>query len=182
MPPKRSAPSSSIAPTKSSKRARLDLDLTEDALEEMDKQELISHVLKLQSHIASTSNDTPANASPPGITPEELAAKTSKTRDMMVRGIKSQMKWKPSCKTNSAKFSYEASVTNPAIFHKLFKTPAGWKKKQLQYSPEEFAEFTRCYIEASIRYDTLSIQGKLVTVKWDEEGSVFKVSGNYGKG
>ncbi|KAF2815659.1 uncharacterized protein BDZ99DRAFT_514314 [Mytilinidion resinicola] len=124
MPPKRSAPSSSTVPAKPSKRARLGLDITEDALEEMDKQELISHILKLQCHIASTANETP---------------------------------WKPSCKTKSAKFSYEATVTDPAIFHKLFKMPAGWKKKQLQYSPEEFAEVTRCYIEASIRYGTLSI-------------------------
>ena len=88
------------------------------------------------------------------MSPEKTAAKASKLADTCATQIKKQMKWQvldliqsprpclklmsltsqPSCKQGRSKWSYENSVSHPAIFHNLFPTlPSNkaWKQKKL---------------------------------------------------
>lgn len=80
------------------KRARLsnqDQDMIpKDRLEAMGKDDLVAHILKLQAQILSTSQASPSPPATPGLTEEEIHRKASKARDMMEKGIKSQMKVK----------------------------------------------------------------------------------------
>lgn len=78
------------------KRARLSIQepdmITKDRLEAMGKDDLVAHILKLQAQILSTSQASPSPPATPGLTEEEIHRKASKARDMMEKGIKSQMK------------------------------------------------------------------------------------------
>ncbi|KAL8951515.1 MAG: hypothetical protein Q9222_002518 [Ikaeria aurantiellina] len=69
----------------------------------------------------------------------------------MEKGVTSQMKWKPSCKAGTAKFSYSAVVPSTATFLTLFKLDAGWKKKMLHFAPSSFQQTTYTDISAGIR-------------------------------
>lgn len=74
------------------KRSKQDV-LSRDLLEAMEKDELISHILSLQSQILTTSHQAPPSPpATPGLSLEEVHHKASKARDMMAKGIKSQMK------------------------------------------------------------------------------------------
>ena len=74
------------------KRSKQDV-LSRDLLEAIEKDELISHILSLQSQILTTSHQAPPSPpATPGLSPEEVHHKASKARDMMAKGIKSQMK------------------------------------------------------------------------------------------
>ncbi|KAL9608939.1 MAG: hypothetical protein Q9204_009197, partial [Flavoplaca sp. TL-2023a] len=74
------------------KRSKQDV-LSRDLLEAMEKDELGSHILSLQSQILTTSHQAPPSPpATPGLSPEEVHHKASKARDMMAKGIKSQMK------------------------------------------------------------------------------------------
>ncbi|CAL8579199.1 hypothetical protein XPA_004950 [Xanthoria parietina] len=165
------------------KRARLsnqDQDMIpKDRLEAMGKDDLVAHILKLQAQILSTSQASPSPPATPGLTEEEIHRKASKARDMMEKGIKSQMKWKPSCKTGAARFSYSGVVASTQVFLKMFHLDTDWKKKQLQFPPADFQDTTGADISASIRYGYLNITSKNVTVRWDPEELTFTVTGSY---
>ena len=62
----------------------------------------------------------------------------------------------------------------------MFRRPADWKKKQLQFGPAKFQHTTRTNISTSIRYGHLNITGKNVTVRWDANDLTFTVTGSYG--
>ncbi|KAL9616530.1 MAG: hypothetical protein Q9204_008568 [Flavoplaca sp. TL-2023a] len=161
------------------KRTKQDV-LSRDLLKAMEKDELILHILSLQSQILTTSHQAlPSPPATPGLTPEEVHHKASKARDMMAKGIKSQMKWKPSCKTGGARFSYSGVVASPQVFLKLFRLGADWKKKQLQFDPADFQHTTGTDISTSIRYGRLNVTGKNVTVRWVPNESTFTVTGSY---
>ncbi|KAL8867481.1 MAG: hypothetical protein Q9198_008499 [Flavoplaca austrocitrina] len=148
------------------KRSKQDV-LSRDLLEAMEKDELGSHILSLQSQILITSHQAPPSPpATPGLSPEEVHHKASKARDMMAKGIKSQMKWKPS--------------SSPQVFLKLFRLGADWKKKQLQFDPADFQHTTGTDIATSIRYGRLNVTGKNVTVRWVPNELTFTVTGSYG--
>ncbi|KAL8846952.1 MAG: hypothetical protein Q9221_007994 [Calogaya cf. arnoldii] len=146
----------------------------------MEKEDLVALILKLQNHFLSMAQAPPSPPATPGLSEEEIQRKASKARDMMQKGIKSQMKWKPSCKTGGARFSYSGVVASTEVFLKLFRLGSDWKKKQLQFDPTEFQDTTGTDISASIRYGHLNITGKNVTVRWDPKDLTFTVTGSYG--
>ncbi|KAI4103476.1 MAG: hypothetical protein LQ339_004201 [Xanthoria mediterranea] len=78
------------------KRARLSNQeqdmIPKDRLEANGKDDLVAHILKLQAQILSTSQASPSPPATPGLSEEETHGKASKARDMMEKGIKSQMK------------------------------------------------------------------------------------------
>ncbi|KAL8668425.1 MAG: hypothetical protein Q9168_006949 [Polycauliona sp. 1 TL-2023] len=154
--------------------------MSKEDLEAMDKHDLILFILDLQARNLSTAATPPSPPATPGLSEEETQRKAGKARDMMEKGIKSQMKWKPSCKTSGARFSYAGVVASPQIFLKLFRLDADWEKKQLQFTPDEFQHTTGTDISASIRYGSLSVVGKKVTVRWDADELTFTVTGLYG--
>jgi len=110
----------------------------------------------------------------------ELEAAADKIAKAAVSGIKKQMSWKPSCKTNSAKWSYDGLCTDAEVFGILLGLdgPVTWKMKK--FTKEEF-ENALGSIEASVRYDTLCITGN-VNVRYNSDSSEFKFSGTYGRG
>ena len=94
--------------------------------------------------------------------------------------IKKQMKWQPSCKRGSSKWSYTATVPDPAVLFALFNLEAGgkqWKQKKLA-----LAEFQDAlgYIRVSCRYNYLSMTGEHVNLRFDSEALSWSVSGTYG--
>ena len=109
------------------------------------------------------------------------------------------IQWKPSCKTGSAKWSYDGICADPEVFGVLMNLggPPTFKMKKFSV-----ADFENCLggISASVRYvphclhilpevltvcwgrryDTLYITSKEVTVRWSDTGE-FKFGGSYGK-
>ena len=58
----------------------------------MEKEDLVALILKLQNHFLSMAQAPPSPPATPGLSEEEIQRKASKARDMMQKGIKSQMK------------------------------------------------------------------------------------------
>ncbi|KAL8819074.1 MAG: hypothetical protein Q9223_002410 [Gallowayella weberi] len=133
----------------------------EEQMKAMEKVDLISHILELQACIASAAKASPSPPAVPKLSKEE-------------------MKWKPSCKTGSARFSYSAVVASRDVFLSLFRLAADWKQKQVQFDPAEFQDTTHTHISTSIRYGHLNVIGSKVTVRWDANELTFTVTGSYG--
>ncbi|KAK5693015.1 hypothetical protein LTR97_010491 [Elasticomyces elasticus] len=68
------------------------------------------------------------------------------------------MKWQPSCKQGTTKWSYNGLVPHEDVFYKLFrfeKPKKTWKVKKID-------------------------RGADVKVHWDQEEKTFKLNGTYG--
>ncbi|KAI0047377.1 hypothetical protein FA95DRAFT_1559222 [Auriscalpium vulgare] len=111
-------------------------------------------------------------------TPEELEAAAAKLRKAAVSGIKSQMKWRPTCKTGGAKWTYDGVCSDPAVFGALLGLggPPTFKMKKISKDAFEDAVGS---ISASARYDNMYITSKEINVRWSDSGE-FKFSGLYG--
>ncbi|KAJ7822952.1 hypothetical protein B0H13DRAFT_1919869 [Mycena leptocephala] len=96
--------------------------------------------------------------------PEDIARAAEKLRSACVSGIKKQMTWKPSCKSGSAKWSYDGVCSDPAVFGSLLNLSAPPKWKMQKYTVPEFEAFMGS-IEASVRYDSLELMAN-VTVRY----------------
>ncbi|KAI0701681.1 hypothetical protein C8Q76DRAFT_633436 [Earliella scabrosa] len=139
--------------------------------------------LQLSGAAAPAAGPSKAAAAPKPVKSQaELEAAADKLRKAAVSGIKKQMSWKPSCKTGSAKWSYDGICADPEVFGVLMNLggPPTFKMKKFSV-----ADFENCLggISASVRYvpyDTLYITSKEVTVRWSDTGE-FKFSGSYGK-
>ncbi|KAF8267205.1 hypothetical protein EI94DRAFT_1731093 [Lactarius quietus] len=114
-------------------------------------------------------------------TKAELEDAADKIRWAAVSGITKQMTWKPSCKTNSAKWSYDGLCADPDVFGVLMGLdgPPTWKIKKL---PKETFDDLLGGVSTSVRYDTLNITGTNVNVRYYPDSGEFKFSGTYGKG
>ncbi|KAJ3910369.1 hypothetical protein F5879DRAFT_487962 [Lentinula edodes] len=110
----------------------------------------------------------------------ELTAAAGKIRKAAVSGIKKQMSWKPSCKTNSSKWSYDGLCADRHVFATVLRLdgPITWKMKK--FTKDEF-ENALGNITASVRYDTLRITSD-INVRYNSESGEFKFSGSYGRG
>ena len=94
---KRSPQSDSVDDTNPppAKRYRLGdptVTLTAAELRAASKDELVAHIILLQKEIKKPAKEAPA---PTPMTPEQITAKVENTRNMMIAGIKSQMKVYP---------------------------------------------------------------------------------------
>ncbi|KAJ7879165.1 hypothetical protein B0H13DRAFT_2543841 [Mycena leptocephala] len=110
--------------------------------------------------------------------PEDIARAAEKLRSACVSGIKKQMTWKPSCKSGSAKWSYDGVCSDPAVFGSLLNLSGPPKWKMQKYTVPEFEAFMGS-IEASVRYDSLELMAN-VTVRYQPDEGTFKMSGSYG--
>ncbi|KAF1812947.1 hypothetical protein P152DRAFT_331654 [Eremomyces bilateralis CBS 781.70] len=170
---KRKADEEDVSPA--TKKARTsDKPKTLRQLQSMPLDDLAEYAFSLQEQLAAR---PPA---PPPLSDEELEAKAVQLIDICRREIKKQMKWQPSCKRGTTKWSYQGMVPNEDVFYRMVrieKGNKGWKKKQMP-----MADFRRRFghVEASIRYGTLMITGDHVNVQWDPEEKTFKLSGTYG--
>lgn len=162
---------------------------SEAELRRMSKEELVSHALHLQSQLATS-------LAPKVVSEEEVAEKATKARHMLVKGIEKQMKvgnpiiaanelrltfakWTSSCKTGSARFTYEGSIHSRAVFEKALGLPSTHTKKMFKMSVVDFERHVGSP-EGKARYNHLSITGNDVNVRWSPDENTFKVSGTYG--
>ncbi|OJT13470.1 hypothetical protein TRAPUB_10000 [Trametes pubescens] len=129
--------------------------------------------------VAGSSKAVVAVAAKPARSQAELEAAADKIRRAAQSGIKKQMTWKPSCKTGSAKFSYDGICPDPEVFGALMGLGGPPKFKMKKFSTDEFQRLVGP-VEGSVRYDTLYITSSDVTVRWSDSGE-FKFSGSYGK-
>ncbi|KAI0371868.1 hypothetical protein BV20DRAFT_1015858 [Pilatotrama ljubarskyi] len=129
----------------------------------------------------ASSSKAVAQAAPakPAKTQAELEEAAEKIRRAAQSGIKKQMTWKPSCKTGSAKWSYDGICPVPEVFGALMGLGGPPKFKMKKISTDEFQRLVGP-IQGSVRYDTLYITSNEVTVRWSDTGE-FKFSGSYGK-
>lgn len=105
------------------------------------------------------------------------------------------VQWRPSCKTNSAKWSYDGICPDPEVFGALMglRGPPAFKMKKLPKSELKDLKgrcegHARCVFVSSVlvcktlsvyRFNTLYISGDHVNVRWSDTGE-FKFSGSYG--
>jgi hypothetical protein len=146
-------------------------------------QERDTHITKLERECKRlktvTTPTTATTTTTKTISPEQLQSQTERLRKLMCKGIKSQMKWKPSCKHGRARFSYEGICDEPT-FRALMKLDDKDKTKGKRMEPEKFqGEILEEELEASIRYGALYLRGN-VNVSYSQDENTIKVTGGYG--
>jgi hypothetical protein len=101
-------------------------------------------------------------------------------RRLIYNGLKIQMKWKPSCKRGTARFSYEGVCDEPT-FRAFMKLGDKDKTKGKRTTAEEFEDnmLGGDRISASIRYGCLYARGN-ISVTFIASDGIIKVSGGYG--
>ncbi|KAL7621011.1 hypothetical protein AAE478_008323 [Parahypoxylon ruwenzoriense] len=135
---------------------------------------------------AATASATLSTASQPNdgqIDPSVVREKAQRLSVLVYRQIKRQMKWVPSCRMGTARWSCSLNVPNAAVFFRLFRLePTDAKGKKWKQKKIPVGDFEYCVgeVEASIRYGALRIMGPHVNLKWNEEDLAFTVSGKYG--
>jgi hypothetical protein len=167
---------------------------SEEALNELSKDELVQHVLELQEQLQTTIATVPKATE---YTANELKEKASKARQMLIKGISKQMKasanpnliysnshpddvqWTPSCKTGKARFVHEGHIEDERIFKAMFGLPDAHNKKMFKMTRMDFADVVGCP-QGKVRYSLLEITGADVNIRWIAEEKTLKVSGTYG--
>ncbi|PIL27444.1 hypothetical protein GSI_10593 [Ganoderma sinense ZZ0214-1] len=151
--------------------------------------------LELQLAGAPVAGSSKAVVTKPARSQADLEVSAEKLRKVAVSGIKKQMSaesgphtrrcapisapWKPSCKTGSAKWVYDGICNDPEVFGCLMGLGGPPTFKMKKFSVDEFEKCLGA-LRGSVRFDTLYITSKDVTVRWSDTGE-FKFSGSYGK-
>lgn len=162
--------------------------------ESQSKDELIENLMVMIQHVkdqASTNQSSSSNTSVPAVTgkkrsisevqsaPVDVSGTVEKLRIILQKQIKSQLKWKTSCKQGKAQWKYQGLCGSDEIFKTLMGCDTKFKKKKL--SLDDFYKVVGTdYISANIRYDTLTLCGD-VNVSWNADTKEFGFSGKYGK-
>ncbi|CAE6436248.1 hypothetical protein ACGC1H_005719 [Rhizoctonia solani] len=120
-----------------------------------------------------------SKAAPPPKTAEQVSAEAERIINQIDRGISKLMTWKTSCKTGSAKYSYDGICTDSRVFGKVLGLDGPPNFKMKKYTKEEFEDLIGC-ISKEIRFDTLYLTGP-VNVRYNPDTGEFKISGSYGK-
>ena len=151
MPPKRTA-SSSATTSSRTKRARASAAAAEPLVVTCGKG-VLAHAASLTSDTPSDAESDSGTPPPPELTltstqahdlvayarhlevqlsaasgelsADELETEVSKLRGLVARGIEKLMKWKPSCKNNSAAYSFEGICANPKIIEAMVGAQGG---------------------------------------------------------
>ncbi|KAI4719966.1 hypothetical protein E4T48_03791 [Aureobasidium sp. EXF-10727] len=188
MPPKRrtrdddasgSEGNSDVSPAPAKRARHLPKHHTLESLLALSHDELAKHAFNLQNQLSALQQGGSGNSSEVW-TEEKIAERAKKTRDVCAAEIKKQMKWQPSCKKGSTKWSYTGIVPHEDVFYKLFgfeKPKKAWKQKAI-----DMVDFEQHIgdISASIRYNTLNLTGDSVKVHWDQDEKTFKLPATYG--
>ncbi|KAH0349048.1 hypothetical protein KCU83_g5621, partial [Aureobasidium melanogenum] len=91
---------------------------------------------------------------------------------------KKQMKWQPSCKKGSTKWSCTGIMPHEDVFYKLFELEK--PKKPRKQKKIDMNDFENSIDHIRIRYGSLRLTGDGVKVNWDQDEKTFKLSGAYG--
>ena len=138
--------------------------MTKEELETVDKDMLIGMVLAFQDRLRnaqkqpvdkdSALKEISANASKTQAdvwTPQKIAERAHKMKEICRKEIKKQMKWQPSCKTGTTKWSYTGIVPTYEVFREMineqpFARPWKLSKISTRQFEEQFGS-----IQASVR-------------------------------
>ncbi|KAJ3062548.1 hypothetical protein HK102_008730, partial [Quaeritorhiza haematococci] len=117
-----------------------------------------------------------APAAPPRKTPEQIQTEVARLRSIALKQIKAQFKWKPSCKTGGAKWSYQGICDDPVVFAAMVgeETTKGgslkWKRKKI--TNERFEELFGS-ASVGIRYGCLNLTKENVNIGWAADSGEF---------
>ncbi|CEL56859.1 hypothetical protein RSOLAG1IB_08137 [Rhizoctonia solani AG-1 IB] len=114
---------------------------------------------------------------PPPKTPAQIEEEVSRIKNLINRGIKKLMTWKPSCKHSGSRYVFDGVCPDPRVFGAVFGLdgPPTWKAKKYTYP--EFENFFG-EIKGRARYSYLVLTSD-VNVRYNPETGEFKVSGSY---
>ncbi|CAF9925754.1 MAG: hypothetical protein HETSPECPRED_005922 [Heterodermia speciosa] len=110
---------------------------------------------------------------------EKIAERTNKLADQAAKAIKKQMKWQPSCKRGTTKWSHTGVALNAQVFFSMMNLPQNgkaWKQKKISRREFKIAIRDKGF---SNRYGRLRITGEHVNIKWAAEENSFTLSGTY---
>ncbi|KAI4841717.1 hypothetical protein E4T44_07724, partial [Aureobasidium sp. EXF-8845] len=153
---------------------------TLESLLALSHDDLAKYALDLQNQLSAVPQGGSSASSGEIWTEDKIAERARKTRDVCSTEIRKQMKWQPSCKKGSTKWSYTGIVPHEDVFYKLFrleKPKKPWKQKAIDMN-----DFNQAIgaITSTIRYGSLGLTGESVKVHWDQDEKTFKLSGTYG--
>ncbi|CAB9501984.1 expressed unknown protein [Seminavis robusta] len=179
-----------MSETKSTKVAAIKPSVTKkrsvDEYESMTQRELIAtlqdrdaNIIKLESECKRLKKSTSSEGPVVAVSPEKIQAQAQKVRSMAYKGIKSQMKWKPSCKHGTARFSYEG-MCDEAAFRAFMGLTEKEKTKGKRMESGAFEnKILGQSLEASIRYGYLYLKGN-VNISFSKDECTVKITGGYG--
>jgi len=153
-----------------------DAENQEDAAEAAVK--LAQYTKELETALALSKS---SGGGPKQRTKAELEAAAENIRKAAVSGITKQMKWRPSCKYDEAKWVYDGVCADADVFSIMMGLdgPPTWKMKK--FTKDNFVDLLG-RISASARYSSLRLTGKAVYVRYNADTGEFKFSGYYGIG
>ena len=167
---------------------------TRDTLASLSRDELLDAAAALAAclrALEAAKPPAPAAKAVAEASPEQTLASKARFCAQALRQIKAQMKWKPSCKTGGARFSFEGMLP-PAVYQSLVsahlkpkeRLPGGLKpSSSKRLSLDEFytAFGADSYdMRAPIRYGSLGLTGEAVTLRYDAEAGELRITGSYG--
>ncbi|CAE6441825.1 unnamed protein product [Rhizoctonia solani] len=111
-------------------------------------------------------------------TAEQIQTEVSSITNLITRGIKKLMTWKPNCKYGRARYAFDSVCPDPRVFGTIFglNGPPPWKAKKYTYT--EFENFVG-EVKGRARYSYLVLTSD-VNIRYNPETGEFKVSGSYG--
>jgi hypothetical protein len=107
---------------------------TLESLLALSHDDLAKYALDLQNQLSAVPQAGSSASAGEGWTEDKIAERARKTRDVCSTEIRKQMKWQPSCKKGSTKWSYTGIVPHEDVFYKLFrmeKPKKAWKQKSI---------------------------------------------------
>ena len=176
---------SKLAPPTSAQKKRPRPDASE--YEAMTQEELIValkerdvRIKTLEGECKRLKKSAAAIVFPAPVSPERIQSKAEKLRTIAYRGIKKQMKWKPSCKRGAARFAFEGMCDEPT-FRAFMNLAKKDKTKGKRMEVEEFESniLGGQSLSTSIRYGYLYLRGN-VNVSFSMDDSIVKITGGYG--
>ena len=137
----------------------------------MSHDALVQHALALESRLSDATqrirdleaqlgkrqkvaDNTETGPSDTALTDAQIKENPTKLTDVAQREIKKQMKWVPSCKRGTAKWSYTASVPEESVLYAMLNLTVNPKNKKWKQKKLPVRDFERAVgnIEARIRY------------------------------
>jgi len=157
---------------------RMTKDELVSALQERDDR--ISHLEQQCKRAKTTTTTTLTSAAPPPtISPEKIQQKVDQLRKLAFKGIKSQIKWRPSCKNGTARFAY-TGICDETTFRGFLELNGKDKTKGGKVSIEKFQDdILKNNISVSIRYGYLRLN-RDVNVTYNKTSCEIKITGGYG--
>lgn len=147
----------------------------EELIEELERHQQIIVELKKKAKTSNSSTSTQKS-----IDPDKLAERVSKIKKLAAQQIKKQMKWKPSCKYGTPRWSWSTFV-DENVFRALRGLKEGEKTKGTKLSPDAFEEMVGTELCTSIRYGgQLTLKGENVNITYNSKEGQMRISGGYG--